>query len=108
MLKIIIIVIGFILGLVFCLSYNTRDLVEGFDNDEKLLTKENFHEDGRMKDLHMLPLGGDRENGSHKGYGFAAIVDIMCSMLGKVFKATASLASMLVMGIQVKMVRLSI
>jgi len=51
-------------------------------DDEKLLTKENFHEDGRMKDLHMLPLGGDRENGSHKGYGFAAIVDIMCSMLG--------------------------
>ena len=39
MLKIIIIVIGFILGLVFCLSYNTRDLVEGFDNDEKLLTR---------------------------------------------------------------------
>ena len=30
----------------------------------------------------MLPFGGDRENGSHKGYAFAAIVDIMCSMLG--------------------------
>ena len=51
-------------------------------NDEKLLSKEDFHEDGRLKNLHMLPLGGERENGSHKGYGFAAIVDIMCSMLG--------------------------
>jgi LDH2 family malate/lactate/ureidoglycolate dehydrogenase len=26
-------------------------------------------------------MGGTRENGGHKGYGFAAIVDIMCSTL---------------------------
>lgn len=29
----------------------------------------------------MLPLGGTRENGSHKGYGLGAIVDIMSSSL---------------------------
>ena len=34
MFKIILIVIGFILGLVFCLTYNTKDLVEGFDGDD--------------------------------------------------------------------------
>ena len=49
---------------------------------EKSLDSEDFHEDGRLKELYMLPFGGDRENGSHKGYAFAAIVDIMCSMLG--------------------------
>ncbi len=31
--------------------------------------------------FHMLPLGGTRENGSHKGYGFAAIADIMSGIL---------------------------
>ncbi len=30
---------------------------------------------------YLLPMGGTRENGSHKGTGFAAIVDIMCSTL---------------------------
>ena len=29
----------------------------------------------------MLPFGGIRENGSHKGYGFAMIVDIMAGIL---------------------------
>ncbi len=29
----------------------------------------------------MLPFGGTRENGSHKGYGFATIVDIMAGIL---------------------------
>jgi len=32
-------------------------------------------------DCYLLPLGGTREQGSHKGYGLAAIVDIMCSTL---------------------------
>ena len=31
--------------------------------------------------FHMLPLGGTRENGSHKGYGFALIADIMSGIL---------------------------
>lgn len=31
--------------------------------------------------FHMLPFGGTRENGSHKGYGFASIVYIMCCAL---------------------------
>ena len=37
MIKIILIIIGFIAGLAFCIKYSTRDLVEGFDalgNDE--------------------------------------------------------------------------
>tara|TARA_Y100000588_G_scaffold344078_1_gene390012 strand:+ start:1073 stop:2149 length:1077 start_codon:yes stop_codon:yes gene_type:complete len=30
---------------------------------------------------YMLPIGGTREQGSHKGYGIGAIIDIMCSSL---------------------------
>lgn len=29
----------------------------------------------------MLPFGGTRENGSHKGYGMAAMIDIMCNTM---------------------------
>ena len=29
----------------------------------------------------LLPMGGTRENGSHKGYGFLMIVDILCAFL---------------------------
>jgi hypothetical protein len=36
MIKIILIVVGFIAGLVFCLSYNSKDLVEGFDGFDGL------------------------------------------------------------------------
>lgn len=36
---------------------------------------------GEGRQWHMLPFGGTRENGSHKGYGFACIVDIMCCTL---------------------------
>lgn len=32
-------------------------------------------------ECYLLPLGGTREQGSHKGYGFGSIVDIMCSTL---------------------------
>lgn len=31
--------------------------------------------------FHMLPFGGTRENGSHKGYGFALIAEIMSGIL---------------------------
>ena len=31
--------------------------------------------------FNMLPFGGTRENGSHKGYGFAVVADIMAGML---------------------------
>lgn len=36
------------------------------------------------RNWYMLPFGGTRENGSHKGYGFACIVDIMCCTLSGV------------------------
>ncbi len=29
----------------------------------------------------LLPMGGTRENGSHKGYGFLMIVDILCAFM---------------------------
>lgn len=32
----------------------------------------------------MLPVGGTREVGSHKGYGLALVVDILCGVLGGV------------------------
>jgi LDH2 family malate/lactate/ureidoglycolate dehydrogenase len=32
-------------------------------------------------EYYLLPMGGTREQGSHKGYGLAAVVDIMCSTL---------------------------
>ncbi len=32
-------------------------------------------------EFHMLPTGGTREGGSHKGYGLAAVVDMLCGVL---------------------------
>ena len=29
----------------------------------------------------LMPLGGDREHGGHKGYGLSAMVDILCGVL---------------------------
>ncbi len=41
--------------------------------------------DGRVMpeigDYFMLPFGGTRENGSHKGYGFAMMADVMSTLL---------------------------
>jgi LDH2 family malate/lactate/ureidoglycolate dehydrogenase len=34
-----------------------------------------------IDEMHMLPLGGTREQGSHKGYGFGMMAEIMCSLL---------------------------
>jgi LDH2 family malate/lactate/ureidoglycolate dehydrogenase len=39
---------------------------------EPMLAPENFR---------LLPLGGTREQGSHKGYGLASVAEIMCSLL---------------------------
>jgi L-2-hydroxycarboxylate dehydrogenase (NAD+) len=33
-------------------------------------------------EFHMLPTGGTREGGSHKGYSLAVMVDILCGVLG--------------------------
>ena len=39
-------------------------------------------EEGPLPDSHhMLPIGGTREQGSHKGYGFTAVIDILASTL---------------------------
>ena len=54
--------------------------------------------------FYMLPFGGTRENGSHKGFGFAAIADIMAGMLsgnGPGFVAGGERHSMFVMAFKI-------
>ena len=54
--------------------------------------------------FHMLPFGGTRENGSHKGYGFAAIADIMSGILsgnGPGFRAGGVSTSQFVMAFRI-------
>jgi len=34
-----------------------------------------------QKARRLLPLGGSRDNGSHKGYGLAVLVEILCGVL---------------------------
>ena len=48
------------------------------------------------EDFYLLPLGGTREQGSHKGYGFAMITEIMGSLLA------GSIPSMLAGGAEEK------
>ncbi|MDA0676723.1 MAG: Ldh family oxidoreductase [Chloroflexi bacterium] len=52
---------------------------EGTPMDEQLVPEVDIRGEGRQ--WYMLPFGGTRENGSHKGYGFACVVDIMCCTL---------------------------
>ena len=55
--------------------------------------------------FYMLPFGGTRENGGHKGSGFAAIVDIMSGILsgnGPGFTAPPRIHSQFVMAIKVE------
>ena len=54
--------------------------------------------------FHMLPFGGTRENGSHKGYGFAMVADIMSGILsgnGPGFSAGGAKTSQFVMAFRV-------
>jgi L-2-hydroxycarboxylate dehydrogenase (NAD+) len=53
----------------------------------------------------MLPFGGTRENGGHKGYGFATIVDIMAGILsgnGPGFIAGGLAQSQFVMALKIE------
>jgi LDH2 family malate/lactate/ureidoglycolate dehydrogenase len=50
--------------------------------EEELVPEVDIRGEGRQ--WYMLPFGGTRENGSHKGYGFACVVDIMCCTLSGV------------------------
>ena len=55
--------------------------------------------------FYMLPFGGTRENGGHKGYGFATIVDIMSGILsgnGPGFLAPPNAHSQFVMAIKIE------
>ena len=47
------------------------------DRDGKISTNPHELKSGGA----LLPLGGDREHGSHKGYALGAIVDIFCAVL---------------------------
>ncbi len=54
--------------------------------------------------FHMLPFGGTRENGSHKGYGFALVADVMSGILsgnGPGFVASGARTSQFVMAFKV-------
>ena len=54
--------------------------------------------------FHMLPFGGTRENGSHKGYGLAAVADIMSGILsgnGPGFLAGGESTSQFVMAFKI-------
>ena len=54
--------------------------------------------------FHMLPFGGTRENGSHKGFGFAAVADIMSGLLsgnGPGFLAGGGKTSQFVMAFRI-------
>ena len=44
--------------------------------------------DAALKTRNLLPLGGTRELGSHKGYGLAMVVDILCSVLSTLVHGT--------------------
>ncbi|MBT3990330.1 MAG: Ldh family oxidoreductase [Rhodospirillaceae bacterium] len=47
------------------------------DKDGNPVTDSTIAREGRL----LTPLGGSREQGSHKGYGLATMVDILCSTL---------------------------
>ena len=45
---------------------------------KEMLLPENSNDLGQQM---MLPMGGTREQSSHKGYGFAAVAEILCDIL---------------------------
>jgi len=59
------------------------DLLPGWiaDAEGNPVMEETPPPDGDRGYGHLLPLGGTRENGSHKGYGFLMMVDILAGML---------------------------
>lgn len=56
-----------------------QDAPEGWIQDAAGLPTQDAH--GVKKGGALLPLGGDREHGSHKGYALGAIVDIFSAVL---------------------------
>lgn len=60
------------------------DLMPGWvaDNDGNPIMRETAVPEGLDAGYgSLLPMGGTRENGSHKGYGFLMIVDILCAFM---------------------------
>ena len=53
------------------------------DSQGPLLT-DNPQVPDEREDFHLAPFGGTREQGSHKGYGFAAVAEILCQILSGV------------------------
>jgi LDH2 family malate/lactate/ureidoglycolate dehydrogenase len=67
------------LGVVEQASRKGRELPEGLLVDREgraTVSPGAFHEGGAL-----LPLGGDREHGGHKGYCLAAMIDLLCGVL---------------------------
>jgi LDH2 family malate/lactate/ureidoglycolate dehydrogenase len=66
--------------------YNNKPMPEGWvvDDSGRTITdaREAFDGHGRLKfDFGVTPLGGLPSLSSHKGYGLAAMVEVLCSML---------------------------
>lgn len=61
------------------LQRQEKDTPVGWVQDREGLSSQNAHE--LKKGGALLPLGGDREHGSHKGYALGAIVDIFSAVL---------------------------
>jgi LDH2 family malate/lactate/ureidoglycolate dehydrogenase len=66
-------------GKVQVANLNNVSLPQGWmvDKEEKPLTDASLF----LKEGFLLPLGGDQVRGSHKGYGLALAVDILCGVL---------------------------
>ena len=54
-------------------------LPEGWAADESGLPTSDA--ETAFRALHLLPLGGSYEQGSHKGYGLGVVVDVLCGIL---------------------------
>ncbi len=61
------------------LQRNGKEAPEGWIQDQEGMTTVDAH--ALKKGGALLPLGGDREHGSHKGYALGAIVDIFSGVL---------------------------
>ena len=60
------------------------DLLPGWVTDEQgnpIMEEMPVPEGENVSYGNLLPMGGTRENGSHKGYGFLMIVDILCAFM---------------------------
>jgi LDH2 family malate/lactate/ureidoglycolate dehydrogenase len=74
------------LGKIKLAALHQKPILPGWAVDAEGQPLTNAHE--ALKQSHLTPLGGFPEMSSHKGYGLAAMVEILCTMLPGAFFAT--------------------